>query len=771
MADSSSAPPCSSSSSCSSSPSLIPLVSVVVPVYNVCSSLSSMIHFCESLNSIVSQSYRNFELILVDDGSTDQTQSLIQQYAKWANNKMRTMKNCNSKVVEEKGLDRLNFECKNDKDRAREGEGAHEGEGEGEGEGGIEGEAEDDRSLQFFHEYPSISSFFPLCTLPLLHPIVVHYFDSHCGISTALNTAIALSRGRYIARMDADDISHTDRLEKQIQFMQQQSTSDRAEQDGAAILMIGSAVEVFRQTDPQLKPTKLQFPESATPLSSDSISSVGPSHSAPSSESSSPSLSSRVIVLPVRPLLVSWSMHFYCSIAHPSVLGLRSWFLSHPYSTAAHSSHCEDYELWLRMMRSRWETEERKSKLETQQKTEDQTTNGKHQEERTSSKSNVGGGSSWLSFANLAEVLVRLRKVRRQNAETSSMSGNVSSVHSLEQRNNTIRVLQHHLRRLIQMNRLDSQPILAMKRLLQSSPELASQISGTSSFTSARLLSEMDVRALQNPGLLTQFLSSNHQHRHHPHENQHRDQHQNQHQHQHQHQNQPQDQQGENNQLIYDAHDKGRVDSGEPSEVKGTAFDCAPTPADIFTSFATAFVLIQQLEQLHKSVFQAQWTIQKQKQKQLQHQPQPQQQHQERQPQQQQQQQRQQAGQNKEINEQTQASSNASVDCALNGFASLPSSVSHSILSSLTSAPPALTRTDCISAIAPSLANSDLVCLSSDATSLVDDCTNRMAELVFLSQQLANDHSLSTIMQNQIAHMWRQVLVRSPKRLMQQIIS
>lgn len=39
--------------------------SVVVPVYNV----EKYIHRC--VDSILKQSYRNFELILVDDGSTD----------------------------------------------------------------------------------------------------------------------------------------------------------------------------------------------------------------------------------------------------------------------------------------------------------------------------------------------------------------------------------------------------------------------------------------------------------------------------------------------------------------------------------------------------------------------------------------------------------------------------------------------------------------------------------------------------------------------------
>lgn len=51
-----------------------PLVSVVIPVYNTEKFLS------ECLSSVYSQSYKNFEVIIVNDGSTDRSKSIIDRY-------------------------------------------------------------------------------------------------------------------------------------------------------------------------------------------------------------------------------------------------------------------------------------------------------------------------------------------------------------------------------------------------------------------------------------------------------------------------------------------------------------------------------------------------------------------------------------------------------------------------------------------------------------------------------------------------------------------
>lgn len=52
-----------------------PLISIIVPVYNA----DQYIDKC--IDSILNQSYTNFELLLIDDGSVDNSASICKQYA------------------------------------------------------------------------------------------------------------------------------------------------------------------------------------------------------------------------------------------------------------------------------------------------------------------------------------------------------------------------------------------------------------------------------------------------------------------------------------------------------------------------------------------------------------------------------------------------------------------------------------------------------------------------------------------------------------------
>jgi glycosyltransferase involved in cell wall biosynthesis len=52
------------------------LVSVVVPSYNASR------YICEALESVLAQTYRNFEVIVINDGSTDHTPDIVADYAR-----------------------------------------------------------------------------------------------------------------------------------------------------------------------------------------------------------------------------------------------------------------------------------------------------------------------------------------------------------------------------------------------------------------------------------------------------------------------------------------------------------------------------------------------------------------------------------------------------------------------------------------------------------------------------------------------------------------
>lgn len=65
---------------------------------------------------------------------------------------------------------------------------------------------------------------------------IVRHSDNR-GLATRLNEAVGLARGKYFARMDGDDISHPDRLERQLRFLESHPEIDVV---GSRCLLIDS---------------------------------------------------------------------------------------------------------------------------------------------------------------------------------------------------------------------------------------------------------------------------------------------------------------------------------------------------------------------------------------------------------------------------------------------------------------------------------------------------------------------------------------------------
>lgn len=74
-----------------------PLVSVIIPTYNRAELV------CQTIDNVFQQTYSNFELIVVDDGSTDDTQSRLRQYG----NRIRvvTQDNAGPAVARNRGVE------------------------------------------------------------------------------------------------------------------------------------------------------------------------------------------------------------------------------------------------------------------------------------------------------------------------------------------------------------------------------------------------------------------------------------------------------------------------------------------------------------------------------------------------------------------------------------------------------------------------------------------------------------------------------------------
>ena len=80
-----------------------PLVSVIIPVYNV------ELYLREALDSVINQTYRNLEILVIDDGSTDGSGTICDEYA-MKDKRIRVIHQNNRGLSNARnvGLDRMN---------------------------------------------------------------------------------------------------------------------------------------------------------------------------------------------------------------------------------------------------------------------------------------------------------------------------------------------------------------------------------------------------------------------------------------------------------------------------------------------------------------------------------------------------------------------------------------------------------------------------------------------------------------------------------------
>jgi len=187
-----------------------PLVTVLLPVYNGEKFLK------ETIESVLKQSFRSFEFVIIDDGSTDASKQIIQSF--------------------------------------------------------------DDHRIVFIENSQNIK------------------------LINTLNKGLEIAKGKYLARIDADDYMHSSRLEKQVHFLE--ANSD--------YVLVGSAVQLVR----------------------DDIVEEGDVIKYYSDHDD-----------------IVFSMSFYCPFIHPSIMLRMDTIKDQQLRFDLAYLHAEDYELWTRIVR------------------------------------------------------------------------------------------------------------------------------------------------------------------------------------------------------------------------------------------------------------------------------------------------------------------------------------------------------------------------------------------------------------------------------------
>jgi len=121
---------------------------------------------------------------------------------------------------------------------------------------------------------------------------------AHRGLVARLNQIAQLASGEYLARMDADDLMHPERLQRQLAVLEQVPDVDIVATAAIVLDAMGKPISYWDFSQHAVGPKGLQG-------------------------------------------VLKWG-----AVIHPTIMGRRSWFLAHPYD--AQYPRAEDRELFVR---------------------------------------------------------------------------------------------------------------------------------------------------------------------------------------------------------------------------------------------------------------------------------------------------------------------------------------------------------------------------------------------------------------------------------------
>ena len=184
------------------------MVTVLMPVYNAGEFIK------EAIDSILDQTYEEFEFLIINDGSTDSSINIIESYK--------------------------------------------------------------DKRIKLINNTENV------------------------GFTKSLNKGIEIAQGKYIVRMDADDIAETNRIEVQVEFME----------DNEDVAVAGSNVVIFLSDKPLIK---------------------------------------KLTDFPTRYSEIKCKLLFESPIMHQTVIMRKDVLLENNYRYKGEYKNIEDYELWMEM--------------------------------------------------------------------------------------------------------------------------------------------------------------------------------------------------------------------------------------------------------------------------------------------------------------------------------------------------------------------------------------------------------------------------------------